>query len=172
MRCGTLGYRGTPFQKHWPRQQTRQPTKPHLLRRAQLVIVRRVAPEQVRHHFRPPLDLPPVDLLHFGGGRAGPGEELVDEQRGELVLADQLHGALEVLLALGREAADDVGRYGNAGDFFREGVDDPAEVADGVLAPHLVQRAVRSRLDGHVHEGVDARVEQDLPYFLNKTFKN
>ena len=58
------------------------------------------------------------DLLHPGGGGAGPGVELVDEEAGEAVLPDQLQRLLEVRLRLSREAADDVrgdGYTGNPG---------------------------------------------------------
>ena len=48
---------------------------------------------------------------HVGGGCAGPGEELVDEQRGKLIVLNQLQRLLEVRLCLRREPADQVRRH-------------------------------------------------------------
>ena len=108
--------------------------------------------------------LEPPALLRLGhrlrpAPRAGVGSRRVLEQERAVVadLAQQGHGALEVLLGLAREAHDDVGAERDPGDARAQRGDDLAVALDRVGALHRREHAIRARLERQVHVGAELR---------------
>ncbi len=89
-------------------------------------------------------------VVHLGGGGAGPLGVLEGEGVGEAGLADRVHGLLEVLLGLAREADDDVGRDGRVGHRRADLLDDAEEAFLPVGALHRLEHLVRTGLHRHV----------------------
>ena len=56
------------------------------------------------------------DPLHASRWSSRSGVELVDKERGKLVLSAEGQSVVKVGFCLGREAADDVGGHGDAWD--------------------------------------------------------
>lgn len=84
----------------------------HFLHLAQLVRVRVVRLEPVRQFFRSLFYFLRWNFRHFRRRRPRPRVELVDEQRGELVLLAERHGFLKIFFRFRRKSADYVRRHG------------------------------------------------------------
>src|SRR6478752_224206 len=83
-------------------------------------------------------------VVHRRRGGAGADGVLEGEGAGEAGRADDLEGALEVLLRLAGEADDDVGRDRGVRDVAADGVDDAEELRAPVRAAHVLEHLVRA----------------------------
>ena len=75
-----------------------------------------VAVEEGRERSAAPLHLLRGQALEAGSSRARTGVELVDEERGELVLLDQSKRLGKVRRGLSGVSADDISCYGDVWD--------------------------------------------------------